>query len=181
MYLVQRSVAFAIGGPGRNWTSDTWIFSPLLLPAELLTHIKAQFVLQNVGLEPTTHCLSDNCSTKWANLATKLFAVRALWLREDGFEPSIFGLWGQRLNRLSTPQWYQRWDSNSRPLPYEGNALTNWATRAYRSCCLSKLSSVFSALSIAFNRYCNRNISNFVRGDSDGFRTHDLQRDRLAF
>lgn len=55
----------------------------------------------------------------------------SLWLREVGLEPTIFGLWGQRLSRLSTPQWYQRWESNSRPLPYEGSALTNWATRAY--------------------------------------------------
>ena len=58
-------VAFAIGGPGRNRTSDTWIFSPLLLPAELLTHIQDTYTfVQNVGLEPTTHCLSDNCSAR---------------------------------------------------------------------------------------------------------------------
>lgn len=131
MYLVQRMLLCSSWWARRELNPRDTDFQSVALPAELPAHIKAQFVLQNVGLEPTTHCLSDNCSTKWANLATKLFAVRALWLREGGFEPPIFGLWGQRLNHLSTPQWYQRWESNSRPLPYEGSALTNWATRAY--------------------------------------------------
>ena len=75
-------VAFAIGGPDWNWTSDTWIFSPLLLPAELRTHIQDTYSLQNVGLEPTTHCLSDNCSTMWANLATSCrFAGCVFWMQ----------------------------------------------------------------------------------------------------
>ena len=56
-------VVCTIGGSGRNRTSDTWIFSPLLLPAELLTHIQDTNEIF-VGVEPTTHCLSDNCSTR---------------------------------------------------------------------------------------------------------------------
>ena len=37
------------------------------------------------------------------------------------------------LNRLplNYEAWYQRWDSNPRPMAYEAIALTNWATRAY--------------------------------------------------
>ena len=148
------------GGPGRDWTADTWIFSPLLLPAELPAHIiwtssttprsyastvgvsfpisvfislyfrffitRHKFVLQNVGLEPTTHCLSDNCSPIWANLATKANCCTCLYLQQTKTKgESLWFLvaWGRtrtdnlRLMRpmsyhFSTPQWVQPEDSN---------------------------------------------------------------------
>ena len=63
-------VVCTIGGSGRNRTSDTWIFSPLLLPAELLTHIQDTNEIF-VGIEPTTDCLTDNYSTNWVKIFSK--------------------------------------------------------------------------------------------------------------
>lgn len=56
--------------------------------------------LQIIGLEPMTHCLSDNCSTSWAKLATsrsvcwiRLYGcsrrIRTSYL---GYEPSVLPL-----------------------------------------------------------------------------------------
>ena len=114
------------------------------------------FVLQNVGLEPTTHWLSVNCSTRWANLATSGLLDMPLWMQSEdsnlvsrlwAWDPTIrrplqyfkMGsykviprtIWKEMKIGLETYNWYQRWESNSRPPPYEGGALTNWATRAY--------------------------------------------------
>ena len=69
------------------------------------------FVLQNVGLEPTTYCLSDNCSPIWANLATKLFAVCALYKNTKRKEKSLWFL------------GCERWDSNPRSPAYEAGDL----------------------------------------------------------
>lgn len=42
---------------------------------------------------------------------------------EARFELATPSLWDSWANRCSTPQWYQRWELNPRPCPYERRAL----------------------------------------------------------
>ena len=66
------------------------------LPAELQKHI-LDAKEKIAGFEPATDCLKGNCSTKWAKFFLKKKLLYAsIWVREGGFEPPTFCLWGKR-------------------------------------------------------------------------------------
>ena len=50
-------------------------------------------LMQIIGIEPITVCFSDKCSTKWAKLAIKAFAVCAFmyWLLAWELNPVLQG------------------------------------------------------------------------------------------
>lgn len=57
-------------------------------------------------------------------------AKRKIFYRRR-FEPPLRTfLWLSGTNAYDRRFWYQRVDSNHRPLPYEGSVLTNWTTQA---------------------------------------------------
>lgn len=74
-FVVLQAIQYPLlgGGPGRDRTADTWIFSPLLLPAELPGHGSIYKTQKEkiVGFEPTTFCLADKCSTNELNIFLK--------------------------------------------------------------------------------------------------------------
>ena len=95
------------GGFGRNWTTDTRIFSPLLYRLSY----EAKKMAVPTGFGPAIFCVTgrrDNHYTTEPLVA------------EDGFEPSTFGLWAQRATRLlhsaikNIINWRRKRDSNPR-------------------------------------------------------------------
>lgn len=64
-----------------------------------------------VGLEPTTHCLPDNCSTKWA----KIFSIEN--------NCCVCLITQRKESHLWITLGCERVDSNHRPLAYEANEL----------------------------------------------------------
>ena len=87
-------VACAIGGPGGNWTRATRIFSPLLYLLSYRPIYKTQ-IEKIEGLEPTTDCLTDNCSTKWAKFFQKeKLLCASLWLHPWDSNP-VSWLWAK--------------------------------------------------------------------------------------
>ena len=62
-------VAVLTGGKGGYRAHILWFFRPVLRPRKLLSHVEKKEKEQDakekiVGIEPTTDCLTDNCSTK---------------------------------------------------------------------------------------------------------------------
>ena len=97
------------GGPGRDWTADTWIFSPLLLPAELPAHIQGTNLFCKMLDLNQLPIVYQTIALPYELISLqKLIAVRAFiynkqkrkenhydsWLRGVGLEPTIFSLWG---------------------------------------------------------------------------------------
>ena len=143
-------------------------------------HLLHSAMVAPVGFEPRLLVMgqvSCHCST------SAIFKG-GIFFRSEPPRPHMKG----NENRISG--WYQRWESNSRPLPYEGSALTNWATRAYKL--LLYIQSLYPYISSyknlgypvltvggIWNRHFLGMLTTF--GDSKGTWTPDLRRDRPAF
>ena len=70
MHLVQRVLLRSSWWDRPELNQCDADFQSAALPTELRSHIRVAYTLQIGGLEPTTYCLTDNCSTSWAKLAT---------------------------------------------------------------------------------------------------------------
>ena len=139
------------GGSGRNRTSDTRSFSPLLY------RLSYRAMAVQTGIEPAI-----------SSVTGKRIKPLYHWtvVAEIGFEPMTFGLWAQRATNCSTPlynggqwgirtpagreapgsfqdcslqpglgncPWWTQQDSNLLPTGYEPVALTNWAMGPYQT------------------------------------------------
>lgn len=61
----------AFGGPGADWTRDTQIFSLVLYQLSyraMLVELNKTHKEKILGVEPSTFCLTDKCSTNELNI-----------------------------------------------------------------------------------------------------------------
>ena len=77
------------------------------------------------GIEPRTLCLQSRCSPSWAIAPEKQYRV----VSGEGKEKrQDYVILATRTSHLATGMWWVWVDLNHRPHPYQGCALTNWAT-----------------------------------------------------
>ena len=90
-------------------------------------------MVENSGIEPLTSCVQGRRSPSWANSPfqaeaeiRRLTVPNSLLIKAEACEAylSMWVSWQRRVVK----NWWVWADLNSRPHPYQGCALTNWAT-----------------------------------------------------
>ena len=87
-----------------------------------------------IGLEPITCWLQISCSANWATSAYLIISLgwdqqgSNLWPPACKADALPAELWSHKILNSSFPKKRPRRDSNPWPPPWQGGALTNWAT-----------------------------------------------------